>query len=58
MVKEHHGVNGHEFEQIQVDSEGLRSLACYGPQDHKELDTTQQLNDIFLKFKPGKTILW
>ena len=31
MVGEHHQLNGHEFEQIPGDSEGLRSLVCYSP---------------------------
>ena len=37
MVGWHHGVNGHEFEQISVDSEGQGSLACYNPQDCKDM---------------------
>ena len=28
MVEWHHRLNGHEFEQIQGDSEGQGSLAC------------------------------
>ena len=39
MVRVHHRLNGHAFEQIQGDSEGQGSLACYGPWGHKELDT-------------------
>ena len=31
---------GHEFEQIQGDSEGQGSLACCSPWGHKESDTT------------------
>ena len=31
MVKWHHRLNGHEFEQIPEDSEGPGSLACYSP---------------------------
>jgi len=34
------GTTGHEFEQIQGDSEGQGSLACCSPWGHKELDTT------------------
>ena len=43
MVGWHHGLNGHEFEQISVDSEGQGSLACYNPRDCK--DMTQQLKN-------------
>ena len=41
MVGWHRRLNGHEFEQILGDSEGQGSLACCGPWDHKELDTTE-----------------
>ena len=40
MVGWHHRLNGHEFEQVQGDSEGRRSLACCSPWGCKELDTT------------------
>ena len=46
MVGWHHQLNGHEFEQTQGDSEGQGSLACCSLQGHKELDTTEQLNNI------------
>ena len=39
-----HQLNGHEFEQIQGDSGGQVSLACYSPWDRKEWDMTEQLN--------------
>ena len=38
-------INGHEFEQTLGDSEGEGSLACCSPWDHKESNTTEQLND-------------
>ena len=44
MVGWHHQLNGHEFEQALGDGEGQGSLACCSPWDHKELDTTEQLN--------------
>ena len=44
MVGFHHGLNGHESEQVLGDSEGQGSLACCSPWDHKELDTTERLN--------------
>ena len=36
---------GHEFEQTLGDSEGQGSLACCSPWGHKELDTTERLNN-------------
>ena len=36
MVRWHHQLNGREFEQTQVDSEGQESLVCCSPWDHKE----------------------
>ena len=46
MVGQHHQLNGHEFvEQILGDSEELRSLVCFSPWGHKELEMTQRLNN-------------
>ena len=42
----HHQLNGHEFEQTQRDSEEQGSLGCCSPCSHKELDMTNQLNNI------------
>ena len=42
----HHRLDGHEFEQTLEDSEGQTSLACCSPWCHKELDTTERLNNI------------
>jgi len=36
MVRRHHQLNGHEFEQTPGDSEGQRSLERCSPWDHKE----------------------
>ena len=44
MVEWHYPLNGHEFEQALGDSEG-QSLVCCSPWGHKELDTTEGLND-------------
>ena len=41
----HHQLNGHEFEQALGDGEGQGSLECYSPWGHKELDTTERLNN-------------
>ena len=45
IVREHHWLNGHEFEQTQGDSKGQESLVCCSPRGHKESDTTQWLNN-------------
>ena len=45
MVGWHHQFDGHEFEQAQGDGEGQGGLACCSPWGHKELDTTEQLNN-------------
>ena len=45
MVGWHHHHNGHEFAQTPEDGEGQGSLTCCSPWDHKESDTTQQLNN-------------
>ena len=41
----HHQLNGHEFQQTLGDGEGQGSLVCCSPRGHKELDTTEQLNN-------------
>ena len=45
MVGWHHSLNEHEFEQASEDGEGQGSLACCSPWAHKELDTTERLNN-------------
>ena len=45
MFRQHHQLNGHEFEQTQGDSEAQGSLAYCSPWGCKELDTTEQLNN-------------
>ena len=42
MVRQHHQLNAHEFEQTLGDSGRQRSLARCSPWGHKELDTTEQ----------------
>ena len=44
MVAWHHRLDGRGFEKTPGDSEGQRSLACWDPWGHKELDTTERLN--------------
>ena len=45
MVRQHHPVNGHEFEQTPRDSGGQGSLAFCSPCGCKESDMTQQLKN-------------
>ena len=45
MVGWHHQLNGHEFEQALRDGKGQGSLVCCSPWGHKELDTTERLNN-------------
>ena len=45
MVGWPHWLNGHEFEQAPRDGKGQRSLACYGPWDHENLDISEWLNN-------------
>ena len=51
MVGWHHRLNAHEFEQTPGDSEEQGSLACCCPWDHKELDMTEQLNNVNVNVK-------
>ena len=44
MVRWHHQLGGHEFEQALGVGDGQGSLVCKSPWDHKELDMTEQLN--------------
>ena len=44
MVRWHHQLDGHEFEQAPGVGDGQGSLACYSPWSHKELEITEQLN--------------
>ena len=45
MVRWHHQLNGHEFEQTLRDSEGQGNLACCSPWGCKESNTTKQWNN-------------
>jgi len=44
MVRWHHWLNGHEFEQAPGVGDGLGNLVCCSPWSHKQSDTTEQLN--------------
>ena len=45
MVRWHHRLNGHEYEQSPGNSGRQRSLVCYSPWGSKESDTTLWLNN-------------
>ena len=45
MVRQHHPLSGHEFEQTQGDREGQGSLACFSPWGRKESHMTERLNN-------------
>ena len=45
MVGWHHRLDGHAFEHAPQDGEGQGSLACCSPWGHKDLDTTEPLNN-------------
>ena len=57
MVRWHHRLNGHEFEQTLGDGEGQGSLACCSPRGHKESDTTERLNNNRNSAWKGKLLL-
>ena len=44
MVRWHHRLNEHEFEETLGDSEGQESMAYGRPWGHKMSDTTESLN--------------
>ena len=46
MVRQHHQLNGHEFEQAPGVDDGQGSLECCSPWGHKESDTTEQLIEL------------
>ena len=48
MVGWYHRLHGHEFEQAPGVGNGQGSLACCRPWGRKELDVTQQLNNMFI----------
>ena len=41
MVGRHHQINGHELGLTPGVGDGQGGLACYGPWDRKESDTTK-----------------
>ena len=52
MVRQHHQLNGHEFDQTPGVSGGQESLACCCPWGHKESD----MNDLVTEKQQRKKI--
>ena len=44
MVRWHHQLDGHEFEQARGVGNGQGNLVYCSPQRHKKLDMTERLN--------------
>ena len=57
MVGWHHRLNGHQFEKALGDGRGQGRLVCCSLWGHKELDTTEQLNDNDLMKEGGAPAL-
>ena len=55
----YHQLNGYEFQQTPRDSEGQGSLECFSSWGHKQLDTTEQLDNyaLILQSISGTVIL-
>ena len=58
MVRWHHGLDGHEFEQAPGVGDGQGSLVCCSPWGCKESDTTEQLNWTPNLFCPPPFTIW
>jgi len=60
MVRWHHRLDGHEFEQALGVGDRQGSLTCYSSWSHKESDMTEQLNWLdFYSFTPYvNSMLW
>ena len=56
MIRKHHQLDGHEFNQTLGDSEGQKSLVSYSPCGRKDSDKTERLNNN-LFYKIGFYIL-
>ena len=51
IVDWHQQLNGHEFEQALGVGDGQGSLACRSPSGHKELNTTENIQEVLYKGK-------
>ena len=58
MVGWHHWLNGHGFAWTLGVCAGQGGLACYSSWDHKESDTTEQLNWAELKLVQWLNFFW
>ena len=50
MVRQHHGLNGHESEQTPGDSEGQGSLVCCSPWGHDLVTEQKNLCSIWIDY--------
>ena len=57
MLRWHHWLDGHEFDQALGVGDGQGSLACCSPWDHKESDTSERLNWTELRLWISRAIL-
>ena len=46
MPGQHHRLDGHEFEQVPGVGDGLAGLVCCSPWGGKEVDPTEQMNEL------------
>ena len=58
MVREHHRLNGHEFEKTLRESGEQRSLVCYSPRGCKQLDMSWWLNNTVCELQNSPLIFW
>ena len=54
MVRQHHRLKGHKFEQTLGDNEGQGSLAGCSPLGHKELDNNEDFWSVMSVQETGK----
>ena len=61
MVRWHHRLDGHEYEQAPGVGDGQGSLVCFSPWGSKEPDTTEQLtelNRVINREEQWTTMVW
>ena len=58
MVKWHHQIDSHKFEQASGVGDGQGSLVCCSPWGHRESDKTEWLNWIELRYRCCNHVRW
>ena len=56
MVRWHHRLNGHVFEQAPGDGDGQGGLVCCSPWGRQESDMTERLNNEYFAAKDGEAL--